>query len=79
MSSSKLGTNKPVVVLFGPLSPPLSQSNLTTLRATISGSQQYAWVAQALTSLPFHYQSLVTECPHLHDIASGAQIASLAS
>lgn len=79
MSSAKLGTNKPVVVLFGPLSPSLSQSNLTTLRATISGSQSHAWVVQALNSLPSHYQSLVTECPHLHDNASEAQIANLAS
>lgn len=79
MSSSKLGTDKPVVVLFGPLSPSLSQSNLTTLRATILGSPQHAWVEQVLTSLPAHYESLVTECPHLHNEASEAQIVDLAA
>jgi acyl transferase domain-containing protein/acyl carrier protein/SAM-dependent methyltransferase len=79
MSSSRLGTSKPVVVLFGPLSPSLSQSSLTTLRATILGSPQHAWLEQALASLPSHYRSLVTECPHLHDKASEAQIVELAA
>jgi hypothetical protein len=79
MSSSKFGTSQPVVVLFGPLSPSLSQSSLTTLRATILGSPQYAWAEQVLISLPSHYQSLVTECPNLHDKASEVQINNLAA
>jgi hypothetical protein len=79
MSSSNLSTSKPVVALFGPLSPSLSQSNLTTLRATILGSPQHAWVEQVLTSLPSHYQSLTNTCPNLHDRASEAQILDLAA
>ena len=73
------GMSKPVVVLFGPLSPSLSESNLTTLRATILSSSQYAWIDQVLTSLPSHYQSLVTECPDLYNKASEAQIVELAA
>jgi hypothetical protein len=57
----------------------LSQSNLTTLRATILASSQHAWVEQVLTSLPAHYESLITECPHLHNEASEAQIVDLAA
>jgi hypothetical protein len=79
MSSSKLDTNGPVVALFGPLSPSLSQSNFTTLRATVLASPQHAWVEQALASLPAHYESLVTECPDLHNEASEGSIVDLAA
>lgn len=78
MSSEKLGTSNPVVALFGPLSPSLSQSNLTTLRGTILSSSRYAWVDQVLASLPSDYQSLVNNCPELHNKASEAQIVDLA-
>ncbi|KAF5848114.1 hypothetical protein GGP41_005505 [Bipolaris sorokiniana] len=79
MSSEKLSTSNPVVALFGPLSPSLSQSNLTTLRGTILSSPRYAWVDQVLASLPSDYQSLVTKCPELHSKASEAQIVDLAA
>lgn len=43
--------NHPTVLLFGPLSPSLSQSDLATLRTTILASPHHAWVKRTLTSL----------------------------
>jgi hypothetical protein len=77
MSSPKLDASKPAVLLFGPLSPSLSQSNLNTLRTTILSSPRYAWAEKVLTSLPSHYKSLVTECSNIYNKASEAQIADL--
>lgn len=79
MASPDIGIQHPVVYLFGPLSPSLSQSNLTILRATIASSSRYAWVEQVLASLPAHYHSLVTEYPNLYNKASEEHINDLAA
>ena len=79
MSLPRADTNKPTVLIFGPLSRSLSQSNLSTLRTAIRSSPQHAWVEHAIDSLSTQYQTLVTECPALHDTVNKTQIDSLAA
>lgn len=79
MSLHRADTTKPTVLIFGPLSRSLSQSNLSTLRTAIRSSPQHAWVEHAIDSLSTQYQTLVTGCPALHDTVNNTQIDSLAA
>ena len=79
MSPPTADANKPTVLIFGPLSRSLTQSNLSTLRTAILSSPQHAWVEHAIESLSGQYQMLVTGCPGLHDTVSKTQIDSLAA
>lgn len=71
--------NKPTLLLFGPLSRSLSQSNLNTLRTTILSSPQYVWAEKAISSLAAQYQLLASKCPDLDDAVSTTQIDHLAT
>lgn len=77
MSSPALNTNDSTVLLFGPLSPSLSQSDLAVLRTMIISSPHHAWIERVLISLSVQYPLLATEFPVLFDTAGRPHVDSL--
>lgn len=69
MSSPASNTNNPTVLLFGPLSPSLSPSDLTILRTTILSSPHHAWIERVLASLSAQHPFPATEFPALYNAA----------